>query len=172
MSGSKSDIDAKLATMVASGYTNIPQGLVWGWRVLSPEAPFTDGRPYVTAGNRKIIVLMTDGANTYPDANNHNKSRYGAQGYGALGRLGTNYRSSGYVSEMNDKMLTVCANAKAQGIKIYTVAFRLDADPAAKSLLESCATEATTSFSAADGTALISVFERIGAELSKLRVAG
>ncbi len=172
LTGNKADIDAKLATMVASGYTNIPEGLMWGWRVLSPESPFTEGRSYASAGNRKILVLMTDGANTYPDANNHNKSRYGAQGYGALGRLGTDYRSSGYVSEMNEKMLTACTNAKAQGIKVYTVAFRLDSDPAAKALLESCATEATTSFSAANGTALISVFERIGAELSKLRVAG
>ena len=38
---------------------------MWGWRVLSPTAPFTEGRAYTANDNKKILVLMTDGENTY-----------------------------------------------------------------------------------------------------------
>ena len=53
--------------------TNIGEGLMWGWRVLSPGAPFAQGRPSNDPHNQKVIVLMTDGENTYTRyANNHN----------------------------------------------------------------------------------------------------
>lgn len=169
---SKTEIEAKLATMIAKGYTNIAEGMMWGWRALSPEAPFPEGRAYDTRNNQKIVVLMTDGANTYPAASNHNKTIYLAHGYGSSGRLGTTYTQSSYVSRMDTKTAAACANAKAAGIKIYTVAFRLESDPATLALLQSCATEASMAFRASDGAALAQAFERIGSEISKLRVAG
>ncbi|MBL8551060.1 MAG: TadE/TadG family protein [Hyphomonadaceae bacterium] len=48
------------------GGTDQVEGLAWGWRVLSPGAPFTEGRPYNDPSNpvRKVLVLMTDGENT------------------------------------------------------------------------------------------------------------
>jgi hypothetical protein len=50
----------------SGGGTNQAEGLAWGWRVLSPSAPFTEGRPYNDPSDpvRKVIVLMTDGENT------------------------------------------------------------------------------------------------------------
>ena len=44
--------------------TYIPGGLAWGWRSISPVTPFADGSPYSNEAVRKVIVLMTDGANT------------------------------------------------------------------------------------------------------------
>ncbi|WP_258052441.1 pilus assembly protein [Mesorhizobium sp. INR15] len=57
----KSAIDA----MADSGATNVPQGMVWGWRTLSSTAPFTGGRPETEKGNDKVLIVLTDGANTY-----------------------------------------------------------------------------------------------------------
>ena len=165
-------VDSKLATMIAKGSTNIAEGVMWGWRTLSPGEPFSEGRPSDTRGNEKVVVLMTDGANTYSTYSNHNKSWYAAHGYGAAGRLGTTHTSSAYVTRMNQKTSTACANAKAAGIKIYTIAFRLENDATTLSLLQGCASEASMAFRASDGAALIAAFERIGTEISKLRVAG
>jgi len=35
----------------------------WGWRRLLPGEPFTTGAPYEGAETKKVIVLLTDGAN-------------------------------------------------------------------------------------------------------------
>ena len=34
--------------------TNIAEGLAWGWRVLSPEAPYTQAAPFGERGQQKI----------------------------------------------------------------------------------------------------------------------
>jgi Flp pilus assembly protein TadG len=57
----KTAIDA----MVANGATNVPEGMAWGWRVVSHGAPFTEGRPEADKGNDKVVIVLTDGANTY-----------------------------------------------------------------------------------------------------------
>jgi Flp pilus assembly protein TadG len=57
----KTAIDA----MIASGATNVPEGLAWGWRTVSSVAPFTEGRADTEKGNDKVVILLTDGANTY-----------------------------------------------------------------------------------------------------------
>ncbi|MDG4885431.1 TadE/TadG family type IV pilus assembly protein [Mesorhizobium sp. WSM4884] len=77
----KTAIDA----MVDVGATNVPEGMAWGWRTLSSGAPFTEGRPETNKGNDKVLIVLTDGANTYytPDS-------VSAQTYS-----GTNYRSGG-----------------------------------------------------------------------------
>ncbi len=55
---------------------------MWGWRTISPNAPFADGVAYNTSNNTKVIVLMTDGQNTWFDAANAlNGSDYSAYGY-------------------------------------------------------------------------------------------
>ena len=74
-------------------HTNIPHALVWGWHVLSPNAPFANGKPYTERGVRKVLVLMTDGDNLMdPPAGsggedraadsfvNRNESYYGVYG--------------------------------------------------------------------------------------------
>ena len=42
-----------------------PKGMAWGWRVLSSGAPFTEGRPDTEKGNDKVVIVLTDGQNTY-----------------------------------------------------------------------------------------------------------
>jgi len=43
-----SGLKAAISNMTAVGDTNIPMGLVWGWHLLSPNAPFSDGVAYGT----------------------------------------------------------------------------------------------------------------------------
>ena len=54
--------------MAANGNTNVPEGMAWGWRTMSSGEPFTDGRPEIEKGNDKVVIVLTDGANTYSRA--------------------------------------------------------------------------------------------------------
>ena len=60
--------------MQAKGGTNIMEGVMWGWRVLSPEPPFTEGKAYDDPENDKFLIVMTDGENWHQSRSNHNKS--------------------------------------------------------------------------------------------------
>ncbi|CAN7687770.1 pilus assembly protein TadG-related protein [Mesorhizobium sp. LjNodule214] len=71
--------------MVDVGATNVPEGMAWGWRTLSNAAPFTGGRPETERGNDKILIVLTDGANTY-----YTPTSVVAQTYS-----GTNYKYGG-----------------------------------------------------------------------------
>jgi hypothetical protein len=171
LTANKSDAATAIGLMQASGNTNIGEGLMWGWRVLSPEEPFPGGRAWDDQENQKILVLMTDGENTYQAYNNHNRSAYGAFGYAAKNRLGTNYWQSALVSQMNAKTTAACNNAKARGVTIYTVAFRLESSSSTQALLQGCASSADKAYRASDGQALIQAFQIIGREIAQLRVS-
>ena len=130
-----------------------------------------DGRAYDDQENKKILIVMTDGQNVYSARSDHNLSRYGARGYGSKGRLGTTYTDTGYRTEIDDKTLQTCTSAKAQGVIVYTVAFRLESDANTTALLKACATSKNHFFPASNGSALIQSFQNIGREISDLRVA-
>lgn len=49
-------------TVVDGNGTLTATGLNWGWRVLSPDPPFTEGRPYDDIDWEKAIIVLTDGA--------------------------------------------------------------------------------------------------------------
>jgi Flp pilus assembly protein TadG len=172
MTTNKQAVLDAISAQQAKGGTNIVEGIMWGWRTLSSAAPFMDGRAYNTPKNTKYLIVMTDGENWHGSLDNQNKSWYHSFGYAVKNRLGTTHTTSALKTQMNNKTLAACTNAKAAGIKVYTVAFRLDADPTTRELLKSCATESANAFVANDGGALISAFEAIGREISKLRVAG
>jgi Flp pilus assembly protein TadG len=182
LNGVRSEVEYAISLLAASGMTNIGEGVMWGWRTLSPGEPFAEGRPYDDPKNRKIMVVMTDGQNTYNTYNNQNRTGYLAYGYGLplpsplapgqAGRLGTTYTQSAILTQMNNKTSAACANAKAAGITVYTIAFRLESDPTTLSLLRGCASSTDKAYLASDGQALIAIFQTIGREISALRVAG
>ncbi|MBB3950902.1 TadE/TadG family type IV pilus assembly protein [Aureimonas jatrophae] len=90
----KSTILSSVSGMVASGGTNIMEGLAWGWRTLTSREPFPEGKPARTRDNLKVIVLMTDGENTYNASNSltgqqvemasPGHSLYGTYGYAQI----------------------------------------------------------------------------------------
>ncbi len=91
---------------------------------------------------------------------------------GRPGRLGTTYTQSAILGQMNAKTTAACANAKAEGVVIYTIAFRLESDPTTLALLRACASSNDKAYLASDGASLIQIFQVIGREISQIRVAG
>lgn len=59
------DMKTAIDNMAPLGGTNVPEGVAWGWRSISGGAPFTEGRPDAEKGNDKVMIVLTDGANTY-----------------------------------------------------------------------------------------------------------
>lgn len=170
LSNSKSTVTNAINALQPNGNTVIPAGLLWGWRVLSPEAPFTEAEPYDEKERVKAIVLLTDGQNDIgAPQNNHNRSYYNAFGFAASGHLGS---SSGYYAEneLNDKTATVCNNIKAKGIMIYTIGFRIN-DSTTQNLLRNCATKPDMYYNSPSNSELAAVFSDIAQGLSELRIA-
>lgn len=90
LTASRSNVLSAVRAMQPLGGTNIAEGLAWGWRTLSSGEPFTEGRPRDTKENLKVLVLMTDGENTYNagspqiEMNNANRSAFGTYGFGQI----------------------------------------------------------------------------------------
>lgn len=209
-----------ISAMQPLGGTSVGSGLAWGWRVLSSAEPFTEGRPETDRGNDKVVILLTDGANTYytPSSvrrlngstsaavdNNNVKSIYGDYGfllpynkpydYGRLFQgLSSSFNKSQYTNEnysraMNDKMQTLCENAKASGVMIMTVGLDLEAEAKKDSKvkdqiagLKKCSSDSRNRrdpddpskpaklFWNAAGNDLSNAFREIADELSNLRI--
>jgi Flp pilus assembly protein TadG len=175
LSKDKAIIKSEINEMVALGATNVGEGAMWGWRTLSPGAPFTEGRAYDTEENQKVLVLMTDGANTYyPQSNIFLKSWYGAYGYVERGRLGTTSTNSSTLTEaMDDRTLEACTNIKKAGIIVYTVGFEITGTGAAAALdlLKKCASDKDKYFAPDSEAELLASFNAIGKDISDLRIS-
>lgn len=171
LTGTKSTILSAINAMDAYGGTNMHLGVMWGWRAVSPGAPFTEGRSYDEKDNAKIIVLMSDGANQLIATNNNLMSVYSAYHYAKFGRLGTpSVSSTKLESQMNERTLEACTNAKAAGIKIITIAFDID-NKDATNLLKSCASSSAYAYTADNTSELEDRFEEIAKGLQKMRIA-
>ena len=164
---------AKLRPYKGSG-TNVALGMAWGWRTLSSGAPFTQGRPYGEARNRKIIVLMTDGVNMMEKQDRWwTKSDYTGIGYAAENRLGSTDRDT-IRAKLDDKLLQICKTVKDDhDIEVYTIMFNPDKgwwmDDVRRNL-QACATDASHVYEATSADGLVDVFGEIGSAISKLRL--
>lgn len=169
-------ISSQIDSMRAYGGTNIHEGVMWGWRVLSPEAPFTEGRDYGYRGNMKVLVLMTDGENFHLGMSQSiNNSVYSAYGYAAKGRLGTTSSSAApHIAAMNERTSLACVNARQAGIEIFTVTWDADKknpiSQATKNLMRDCATRPDMAYVAETGDDIADIFEGIGKHIGRLRL--
>ena len=172
LTNDRQTVDTAIDDLIAQGYTNIGEGVMWGWRVLSPAEPFTEGLPKNTPNNQKVLVVMSDGANTLNAASNHNQSNYSAWGYGVTDRLAAASKtSSGYTAAMNTMMQSACGNVRDDGVVVYSIAYNLAGDPTARAQLKNCASTADNYFEAGSEADLIKAFEAIGMDLNALRIA-
>lgn len=154
----------KIDAMQSLGGTNVPEGMTWGWNLVSSGAPFTEGRPEIENGNDKVVIVLTDGQNTYYPANGsdlaNNRSGYSSYGYvgqnyngGSRPRLFMNTTSANtsvdsidnYGKALDDHFKNLCAAAKAKKVIVMTVGLDLkETDVAEKrqiELLRGCASE-------------------------------
>ena len=141
-----STIKTAIGNLVPTGNTNQGIGLAWGWLTLGVgtapfNAPAKDTANYTY---REAIVLLSDGLNTqnrwYSDA-----------------------------ASIDARQKILCDNAKAANITIYTVQVNTGGDPTS-SVLQYCASGSDKFYLVTDPNETLSVFNKIGQSLAKLRV--
>jgi hypothetical protein len=162
---------------------------MWGWRSISPVSVFADGAPYQSSTRRtvKIIVLMTDGMNTWTgDSNNPVTGSY-YSAYGYFNNANTPTKPNAHLPTANANPSTsdqaraamdaltaeACTNVKAAGVTVYSVGFSVSTDPidaAGKTLLSNCASQTSNYFLASNSTALNAAFGSIAQGIGQLRL--
>lgn len=151
-------IKSKIDSLNASGTTLSNVGMTWGYRVLSPEAPFREGKPWADVTNKKVAILMTDG-----DNNIGNSSSYSAYGPWTTLRLTD--------TNLDQKLATTCQNMKDNGITIYTITFTSGINNATKNFFRNCASAPDKFFDAPQQSDLLDAFEDIARELSNIHIS-
>ena len=185
---SRQDALDGVASMVATGATNVQQGVAWGWRTLSEGLPFDNGRSNSRNDNKKIMIVMTDGNNTYYPTNsfyssfsNRNKSYYGAYGMSENDRIFEGYTDisnpqhdfTTFTKAMDSHLEKTCENAKNDQIQIYSIAFDVPNGSSVKQTLEYCASPKPGGkkyYDAANNAELIAVFEEIAEDIAELAI--
>lgn len=162
-----------------SSGTNIAQGMVWAWHVLSPGEPYTQGAAYDDEKTQKVMVVLTDGRNEVVPSSSMNYSDYTSYGYLARNngknahRLGSRNVDAA-VDEVNGKVATLCDSVKGKTIRLYTIVFQVN-DQATQDLFRDCASTGEDGqplyYYAPDNATLATAFRTIGEDLSSLRVA-
>ena len=140
-----------VTNMVANGNTNQPIGLQWGWQSLVGGGPFSVPAMDPNYVYTQVIILLSDGLNTqdrwYTDQSSIDKRMYDpSTGNGT------------------------CHNIKAAGVQIYTIQVNTGGDPTS-TLLQHCATDSSKFFLLTSADQILTTFESIGTNLTKLRVA-
>lgn len=158
--------------LVANGSTNTLEGVMWGWRVLSNREPFTDGAPKTDKGVHKIMIFLTDGANSFGVLNNALGSGYTSYGYLVDGRLNgiTTISAAATRAGIDAKTLTACTNAKADDIEIYTIRLE-EPDKATGDLLQKCASTPGHFYDAPTRSQLQTIFQGIQKDVMRVRLA-
>jgi Flp pilus assembly protein TadG len=132
--------------MSPNGNTNQAIGLVHGWQSLVGGGPYPTP-PAKLSGIQysEIIILMTDGLNTQD-------------------RWYTNQL------QIDARQQMTCDNVKAAGTTVYTVQVNTSGDPTS-TLLQNCASSSDKFYLLTSANQLVTAFQKIGTELSKLRIA-
>lgn len=189
LTNNKSTLETAISNLVAfvSAGTYIPVGLVWGWHVLTPNEPFTEGLAPDDEHYEqtvKAIVLFTDGENLVSSTNNHNKSRFSAYNY--IAEIAGTYRlddddADSANDALDDKTATLCENVKTNkttntttdDIRLYTITFgSMSSDDEA--LMRNCATlddGERLYYHAPTTSDLEDIFRKIGEDLSDIHLS-
>lgn len=168
LSTNKKAIKKSIKKMKSTGWTYIPGGLMWGWRLLSDQTPFADGVSYDDKDVKKAIVLMTDGANTVaPEKWTDNSTIKNA------GEVWHHTRALGDASNVPANALTseLCTNIKEKGILIFTIAFQVPEGSEVESLMKACSGNGGKYFDADDSEELGAAFKEIALSLLNLRLS-
>jgi Flp pilus assembly protein TadG len=155
MSSNQAAIKGRIADMDPHGATLGNVGMMWGWRLISPEKPFTEGVAWDDNRWRKAIVMMTDGENV----------RDGQYNY-----FWDSQKNQIGVSDYNERFLSICNQLKAEGVLIYTITFYSNISDTTKAFYRQCATSPEQHYDAPTQTDLIKVFEKISRELSQIHI--
>jgi hypothetical protein len=129
LTSSKTTINAKIDEMIASGSTNVVEGLGWGWRTISSKAPFDEGVAETRRDIDKVVIVITDGKNTYYTPGDLGVTDYSGDKaiYGSYGLPGyAGQTGPGAVSGMRGTGTVSGASNKAeifQGTSVSAIGF-------------------------------------------------
>ena len=172
MTNSSTTLLNSINAMTAEGDTLISEGMVWGWRMLSPRwqgqwggIMDSNGLPlaYNTPGMVKAVVLVTDGENTIDN------TAHGAYWFLENGRTGSTSGTTA-VNNLDSKVLQICTAMKNQGVYVYTIGLGTNGGINTAEL-QSCATAVNYYFASPTTSQLQGIFSAIGDSLSNLRVS-
>ena len=199
LTNSTSALKSAINNMAPLGATNIHEGLMWGWRTLSPINVFKDDgqAAYATTSDNsdtttisKIIILMTDGENSWTaNSNAPTGSLYFASGYfqnanqSSVKTKTPNTRLPPGNQDIKDAVTSrsaldaltkeACDNAKKVNITIFTIGFSVPSDPidsAGQALLQKCASSSDKYFLASTSDDLLKAFDQIQRSIGRLRI--
>ena len=152
MTDNRSTLNSNINSLTANNETYIPSGLLWGWELLNSADAFGGVKTkaeMTAAKGTKTLVLMTDGDNTlsatYPE----------------------HWGNDSVLADKKTKEL--CANIKADGISIYTVAFKVG-KASSKKMLVDCASAPSQAYDATNNAALVAAFGDIAGKLAQVRL--
>lgn len=131
--------------MSPAGNTNQAIGLAAGWMSLSGGGPFSVPTMDPNFTYKQVIVVLTDGMNT--------QDRW--------------YSDQ---SSIDARQQITCNNIKSAGITIYTVQVNTGGDPTS-TLLQNCASGSDKFFLLTSADQIVTAFNTIGSNLTKLYVA-
>jgi Flp pilus assembly protein TadG len=132
--------------MSPNGNTNQAIGLAHGWMSLVGGGPYPT--PPALDPNytyQTVIILLTDGLNT--------QDRW--------------YTSQ---TSIDNRQAMTCANIKAAGITLYTIQVNTGGDPTS-TLLQNCASSTDKFYLLTTASQMVTTFNTIGTNLSKLRIS-
>lgn len=148
-------IKSKIDSLYASGNTLSNIGMVWGYRLLSPEMPFREGSSWSDVTVKKVALLMTDGDNNIGET------------YSAYGSWSTLKLTD---HDLDEKLAATCENMKNSGISIYTVTFTSGINDETKGYFRNCASSEDKYYDAPTQEDLVDAFEQIARELSNIHI--
>ena len=137
--------------MYPNGNTNQPIGLVWGWQSLVGGGPLSAPAMDPNYTYQQVIILLSDGLNT--------QDRWYSTQTPIDNRMVQTGNGSG-----------TCANIKAAGITIYAIQVNTGGDPLS-TLMQNCASTTDKFWMLTSASGIATVFNQIGTNLTKLRVA-
>ncbi|MDD9899593.1 MAG: VWA domain-containing protein [Alphaproteobacteria bacterium] len=153
LTNSQSTLLNAISGLSTGGYTYTNVGAAWGYHLITPTEPFTEGVPLDDDEWSRTIIIMTDGDNN----TNNTYSAYGSN-------PGLND------SDLDDKLVDVCTNIKNDNIQIYTITFGSGVGSSTQNLMRECASEDTKYYHSSSGDDLEDAFENIASQLSQLHI--
>ncbi len=150
--------------------TNVSEGLAWGWRVLSPDPPYTEGRSFSDPTVQKVLVLLTDGENVVFGASGQaaTRSDYGSYGFLTGNRMGSTNQATA-ARNVDGWTKQLCTALKNRGVLLYALV--LEAGTTAnRALYAPCASRPDTYITSNQASQLSAVFGTIADQLIALKL--
>ena len=159
--------------LTAAGDTNLTEAIMWGQRVLSSEAPFTEGLSEDEISNRKTLIFLSDGINSIDGGNADLRSALATQGYASVGEFSTllppNPTQGDINDYLNEEFALACEAIKEANTQLIVIRLEID-DADSQTLLSECASSPADFFDVPDASQLDEVFTQLAARMTLARL--